>query len=60
MNVNWKMLAEARGIALSTGDAERITPVLNALEEAFRPLTSQLRHETEPAIILSDAAVAGE
>jgi hypothetical protein len=39
---------------------ERITPAIEALEQAFRPLLANLPFTTEPAIVLSEAAVLGE
>ncbi len=39
---------------------ERITPSLEALEAAFRPLLAKLPFMTEPAVTLSEAAVIGE
>jgi hypothetical protein len=34
--------------------------VVEGLTAAFRPLLKQLSHDLEPAVILSESAVAGE
>jgi hypothetical protein len=47
---NWKLIAEARGIAVSAEEMERLTGVLDALEAAWAPLREMAPHETEPAI----------
>lgn len=39
---------------------ERIQPIVEDLEKAFRPLVAKLPFTVEPAIILSEAAVLGE
>jgi hypothetical protein len=47
---DWKLVAEGLGLGLSAADIERITPALDALESAFRPLAGNIPHETEPAL----------
>jgi hypothetical protein len=39
---------------------ERITPSLEALDAAFRPLVAKLPFTVEPAITLNEGAVIGE
>jgi hypothetical protein len=58
--IDWKAAAHARELNIPDEALDRIAPALDALETAFRPLVSQLPHEVEPAIILSEAAVHGE
>ncbi len=58
MTINWTQIAEARGIV--PDDPEKFSSVLTALEAAFRPLVANIPFPTEPAIILSESAVAGE
>jgi hypothetical protein len=57
---DWKQMARARGWTMPDEELDRLAAVLTSLEIAFEPLTLEIRHETEPAVILSDAAVAGE
>jgi hypothetical protein len=38
----------------------KIVAAVEALSAAFRPLLTQLSHDLEPAVILSEAAVYGE
>jgi len=58
MTINWTQIAEARGIV--PDDPEKFSSVLTALESAFRPLIATIPFPTEPAVILSESAVAGE
>ena len=48
---NWKLLAAALDLDLPERDIEKISPTLDALETAFRPLAAAIPHETEPAVI---------
>jgi hypothetical protein len=45
---DWKRIAEAHGLPLSTRELDRIAPPLAALEETFRPLLKQLTPDLEP------------
>ena len=54
---NWKAIASGNGLSLTDDYLTKITPPLDALEGAFRPLIATIPHEIEPAIILSEAAV---
>jgi len=45
----WKQIAEASGLDIP--HLERITPSLDALEAAFRPLVKKIPHDVEPAVI---------
>ena len=45
---NWKQIAEAAGLAIP--DIGRITPALDALEAAFRPLPPSIPHDAEPPL----------
>ena len=47
---DWKTLAAARCPDIPPDAAARIAPSLEALENAFRPLTEQLTPEIEPAV----------
>jgi hypothetical protein len=47
---NWKLIAQARGIAVSPEEMERLAGVLDALEAAWAPLRELAPHETEPAV----------
>jgi len=40
--------------------AAKTVAAVEALNAQFRPLLSQLSHDLEPAVILSEAAVFGE
>lgn len=54
---NWKILATANGLGIPEEQLDRITPSLDALEAAFRPLAAGIPFEIEPAIILSEQAI---
>jgi hypothetical protein len=45
---NWKQIAEAAGLDIP--DIGRITPALDSLEAAFRPLTAAIPHDAEAAL----------
>jgi hypothetical protein len=60
MKIDWKRIAQARGLDLPADDIERIVPVLDTLEAAFQPLLAAIPHDLEPAVILSTAAVSAE
>jgi hypothetical protein len=47
---NWKKIAEANELPIPAPDLDRITPALDALEAAFRPLTTNIPHDVEPAV----------
>lgn len=47
---NWKMIAEANELRIPAPDLERITPALDALETAFRPLVNNIPDDVEPAL----------
>ncbi len=57
--MDWRRTAEASGLTLDAAELDRIVPVLQAIESAFHPFAQQIPHDVEPAIVLSDAAVAG-
>lgn len=50
---DWRGIAKARGLDLSTRELDRIVPPLEALEEAFRPLVRDLTPAMEPAVELN-------
>jgi hypothetical protein len=54
---NWKAIASGNGLNLTDEYLAKITPPLDALEAAFRPLVATIPHEIEPSITLSEAAV---
>lgn len=51
---NWKQIAEAAGWDIPGVD--RLTPALDALEAAFRPLVKTIPHDVEPALSFRAAA----
>jgi hypothetical protein len=46
---NWQQLAQSAGLDIP--NIERITPALDLLEAAFRPLAKAIPHDVEPALI---------
>ena len=48
---DWKLLAKGLNLDIPENDLEKIIPTTDALEAAFRPLTANIPHETEPAVI---------
>ncbi len=57
---DWRGIAQARRHPLTEAELDRIVPVLDALEAAFRPLADALPDETEPALIVSESAMSGD
>lgn len=49
---NWADIAQASGLNLSARESDRITQALNALEDTFRPLVTQLTPDLEPDVEL--------
>jgi hypothetical protein len=47
---DWRAIAQAHALPLSAGELDRIAPPLDALEEAFRPLVSDLTPDLEPCV----------
>ena len=47
---NWKLIAEANDLRIPPPDLERVTPALDALEAAFRPLVKTIPDDVEPAV----------
>ena len=60
MTKDWKKIAKGSGMAIPDAALEQITPPLDALEAAFRPLVRELRPEAEPAPIFHAAVPADE
>jgi len=56
---DWRTIAQAHGLSLSPSELDRITPALDTLEEAFRPLIRDLTPELEPCVEFS-ASEKGE
>ena len=52
---NWKKIAEIEGFEIPEAELERIIPVLDGLEAAFRPLVESLPHDVEPATAFQPA-----
>jgi hypothetical protein len=52
---NWKKIAEVEGFRIPEPEMERIAPVLDGLEAAFRPLVKAIPHDVEPATIFRAA-----
>jgi hypothetical protein len=50
---DWRAIANASGLPLSASDLDRIVTPLDALEEAFRPLVSDLTPGLEPCVQFS-------
>jgi hypothetical protein len=50
MTKDWRQIARASGASIPGPDLERIAPVLDAMESAFRPLVKTLRWEDDPAV----------
>jgi hypothetical protein len=55
---NWEAIASGNRLALPADQLAKIMPSLDALEAAFRPLASTIPDHIEPAITLSEAAIA--
>jgi hypothetical protein len=55
---NWSKMAEAAGLDIP--DIGRITPALDALEAAFRPLTKTIAHDAEAALQFHAGDDSGE
>ena len=53
---DWIQLGRASGTP--PADLDRVATALETLERAFRPLVEAMPPSTEPAIILSDSALA--
>ena len=51
---DWKQIAESAGLAIP--DIDRITPALDSLEAAFRPLVKEIPHDAEPPLTLRAGA----
>jgi hypothetical protein len=49
---DWNAIATARGIDIPADAMKRITPSMNALEAAFRPLLAKIPFDVEPAYVL--------
>jgi hypothetical protein len=47
---NWSLMAQAQGLEIPEDQLRRISTTLDALEAAFRPLTSQLNPGVETAV----------
>ena len=50
---DWRAIAQANGLPLSVSELDRIEAPLDALEEAFRPLVSDLTPDLEPCVQFS-------
>ncbi|MFN7925829.1 MAG: hypothetical protein U0Q16_37355 [Bryobacteraceae bacterium] len=48
---DWKQRARAMAQDIPEDAVERITPALDGLEAAFRPLVEQVRLESEPSYV---------
>ena len=56
---NWKAIASGNGLNLTDEQLAIISPPLDALESAFRPMIAQIPYEIEPSVTLSESAVEG-
>jgi hypothetical protein len=50
---DWKLVAAGHGLAIPGEELARVSTVLSALEDAFRPLAGTIPLETEPAVIFA-------
>ena len=50
---DWMAIAAGRGLGIPDADLDRIVPVLEALEAAFRPLAENIPWDVEPAVTFS-------
>ena len=50
---DWKLVAAGYRLNIPAEDMERIEPVLDALEDAFRPLVQAIPPEIESAVTFS-------
>ena len=48
---DWKKIADASELQIPEADFDRITPALDSLEKAFRPLVESLPSALEPTYI---------
>ena len=48
---NWQLMTQESQLDISQEELGRLTPVLDGLEAAFRPLTAKIPLETEPAVV---------
>jgi hypothetical protein len=60
MTKDWKKIAQASGLTIPAADMDRITPALDAVEAAFRPLVRIIAPETDLAVVFSADAEDGE
>ncbi len=51
MTRDWKTLARALAPDIPDPDLDKITPALDALETAFRPLAANVPYLVEPAVV---------
>lgn len=51
----WRTLARASEVDITTEELERLLPVLDGLESAFRPLIKKIPFGTEGALIFLPA-----
>lgn len=45
---DWKAIAKARGLEIPPADLDRLAPVLNQMDQVFRPLVKGLTPDLEP------------
>ncbi len=57
---DWNALAGPATSTFQPRPVAAITPTLDALDEAFRPLLKELGGGYDSALIVSEAAVSGE
>lgn len=57
---NWKKIAEGHGLNIPESDLENVTPALDAMEAAFRPLTKDIPDDVEPAVTFRMFPESGE
>jgi hypothetical protein len=57
---DWKMIASARGLALTEEELGRIGGALDALEKSWRPLAEKIPHDAEPAIVMQSISATAD
>ena len=56
---DWKQAARAMAPEIPGAQIDAITPALDSLEKAFRPLTASIAAEDSPAVMFSAFPEAG-
>ena len=57
---NWKKIADGHDLGIPEPDLERVSPALDTLESAFRPLAKKIPDDVEPAVTFRVFAEGGK